>query len=193
MAHGPYWEDLPVDANGRRYVVPTKWNQLVANILNWQADRDAGGYALNNLGVLRFAAGGYVSGDFGVRKSTPAGVTVVDFLNSADPAIGNAMRLRLGPSSGFITAPQLMPYVEACTEIVDGQYAGLAFGTYSGGVVAERMRIDRNGRVGIGVADPKSKLHVVGLQNYADNAAAIAAGLTAGAFYHTNGALKVVI
>jgi hypothetical protein len=41
------------------------------------------------------------------------------------------------------------------------------------------------GNVGIGTTNPKSALHVVGLPIYANNAAAIAGGLTAGAFYRT--------
>ena len=43
------------------------------------------------------------------------------------------------------------------------------------------------GYVGIGTTDPKSALHVVGLPVYANNAAAIAGGLTVGAFYRTGG------
>jgi hypothetical protein len=39
--------------------------------------------------------------------------------------------------------------------------------------------------VGIGTPVPTSKLHVVGLQIYANNAAAISGGLTVGAFYRT--------
>lgn len=46
--------------------------------------------------------------------------------------------------------------------------------------------------VGIGTSSPTSKLQVVGLSEYADNAAAITAGLTAGAFYRTGDNLKVV-
>jgi hypothetical protein len=49
------------------------------------------------------------------------------------------------------------------------------------------------GNVGIGSATPTSKLQVVGLPSYADNAAALAGGLTVGAFYHTAGVVKVVI
>jgi len=50
------------------------------------------------------------------------------------------------------------------------------------------------GNVGIGTATPTSVLHVVGLGVYASNAAAVAAGLTSGAWY-TDGAgnPKVVI
>lgn len=54
-----------------------------------------------------------------------------------------------------------------------------------------------NGHVGINNTTPKSQLSVVGLQNYANNAAAISAGLAVGDFYYTDtagdGILKVVI
>jgi len=43
------------------------------------------------------------------------------------------------------------------------------------------------GNVGIGTTSPKSALHVVGLPVYANNAAAVAGGLTVGAFYRTGG------
>jgi len=54
------------------------------------------------------------------------------------------------------------------------------------------MIIKKSGDVGIGTTDPKSKLHVTGLPEYANNAAAITGGLTAGAFYRTSDFLKVV-
>jgi len=43
------------------------------------------------------------------------------------------------------------------------------------------------GRVGIGTLAPTSVLHVVGLPTHANNAAAVGAGLTPGAFYRTGG------
>lgn len=59
-----------------------------------------------------------------------------------------------------------------------------------------KMWVDilNNGNVGIGenYFVPTSKLQVVGLAEYADNAAAITAGLTVGAFYRTGDLLKVV-
>jgi hypothetical protein len=48
------------------------------------------------------------------------------------------------------------------------------------------------GNVGIGTTTPTSKLHVVGLAVFANNAAAVAGGLTAGAFYRTGGDPDVV-
>lgn len=51
--------------------------------------------------------------------------------------------------------------------------------------------VDDN-NVGIGTQTPTSKLQVVGLPEYADNAAALAGGLTIGAFYRTGDLLKVV-
>ena len=48
------------------------------------------------------------------------------------------------------------------------------------------------GNVGIGTTDPKSKLHVIGLLEYAGNAEAITGGLTVGAFYRTGEFVKVV-
>ena len=57
------------------------------------------------------------------------------------------------------------------------------------------MTILPDGKVGIGIAAPTSKLQVVGLPVHADNAAALAASppLTAGAFYHNgDGIVRVV-
>ena len=54
------------------------------------------------------------------------------------------------------------------------------------------MRITSGGNVGIGTTTPTAKLQVVGLAEHADNAAAITAGLTTGAFYRTGDLLKVV-
>src|SRR5258708_8576992 len=64
---------------------------------------------------------------------------------------------------------------------------------YSSGNIARFFRagvgvlvfVNTAGNVGIGASSPTSKLQVVGLPVFANNAAAIAGGLTAGAFYRT--------
>lgn len=68
-----------------------------------------------------------------------------------------------------------------------GDYAGaLSLRTRTNGnSLTEQVRVAGDGKVGVGTTSPKSALHVVGLPVYANNAAAIAGGLTAGAFYRT--------
>lgn len=70
----------------------------------------------------------------------------------------------------------------------------LRFGTFNDDVSvnSDLFTISNNGNVAIGTTNPTSKLQVVGLPEYADNAAALAGGLTVGAFYRTGDILKVV-
>jgi hypothetical protein len=74
--------------------------------------------------------------------------------------------------------------------------SGFLFETTPPGTLtrAERVRITSSGYVGIGTngANPTSILQVVGLPVYANNAAAVAGGLTAGAFYRTGADPDVV-
>lgn len=58
---------------------------------------------------------------------------------------------------------------------------------------ASRIYVDSTGNTGLGTTTPTSKLQVIGLPIYANNAAAIIAGLTAGAFFHNgDGIVRVV-
>ena len=65
--------------------------------------------------------------------------------------------------------------------------------TPNGGNYVERMRLDSSGNLGVGTTGtPTSKLQVVGLPQYINNAAAINGGLTPGAFYRTGADPDVV-
>jgi hypothetical protein len=65
--------------------------------------------------------------------------------------------------------------------------AYFAFETTQSGATtrSEKMRVTGDGKVGIGTKSPTSSLQVVGIPIFANNAAAIAGNLTAGAFYRT--------
>lgn len=93
----------------------------------------------------------------------------------------------------FASGMSSLAYIGAIVENAGAVQAGISFGTYSGGSLNEKVRINVAGNVGIGTSTPTSKLQVVGLPVYADNAAATAGGLTVGAFYRTaTGVLMVV-
>jgi hypothetical protein len=53
--------------------------------------------------------------------------------------------------------------------------------------ITAKFTVLGSGNVGIGTAVPSSKLSVVGLPSYADNAAALVGGLAAGDFYMASG------
>lgn len=66
--------------------------------------------------------------------------------------------------------------------------------TVGGPVTASaKFRVTYDGKMGVGTLVPKSALHVVGLPVYADNAAALAGTLTAGAFYRTSTGVLMVV
>jgi hypothetical protein len=100
----------------------------------------------------------------------------VTFTNTVGYAVGNRMRLRLGPHSGFI-GTDLYPYIESVVDV--GSFAALAFGVY-GGTATEAMRITSAGNVGIGKTNPGYALDVTGDCNisgaYRVNGVAISAG-----------------
>jgi hypothetical protein len=94
-----------------------------------------------------------------VSSATAAGRTNVTFTNPAAGNTANRMRLRIGPSVGFV-GTDFYPYIESYCENATSQVSGLAFGTFdANGVTGERVRIDSSGRVGIGVT-PSAQLDV---------------------------------
>jgi len=71
--------------------------------------------------------------------------------------------------------------------------ARITFSTRNGLVWTERLTVKSDGKIGINQPAPTSILHVSGLATYTSNANALAAGLTAGAFYTDGaGSVKVV-
>jgi len=128
------------------------------------------GYVNNNRGWIQgWTASGAgtltlneLGGNVGIGTTSPASQLHVN-------TSGNEATIRL-------TAQTSWP-------LIFNQSSGSLFTISNGG--AQRLAIDGNGNVGIGTTSPTSKLQVVGLPVYANNAAAVAGGLTAGAFYRT--------
>ena len=104
------------------------------------------------------------------------------FMGSGSLSLGNA-DIYLNSTNGLCTGT--VPLKLSAGYAVNGQY--MAFRNRIAGVMTEQMRMDGAGNFGINTTAPTSKLHVVGLPTYANNAAAIAGGLTAGAFYAVTG------
>jgi len=137
----------------------------------------------NNTEKLRITSGGNV----GIGTSSPgakldvrknqAGYTYIasDNANTAASGTGSGFAMTEGGSVAWYLRNER-----------DGS------GKFNIGNSANRLTIDSSGNVGIGTTAPTSKLTVVGLAEHADNAAAISAGLTTGAFYRTGDLLKVV-
>lgn len=105
------------------------------------------------------------------------------YLQNSAGGGSSAASLAFGTYSGWTVAPP------ASILGVDNNFSNdIAFrvkATGSGsGADSEIMRLTNTG-LGIGTTTPKSKLHVTSLPVFANNAAAITGGLTAGAFYRT--------
>jgi len=103
-----------------------------------------------------------VAGAVDVRPAYTAGVIpVLTGISNAGPSTpGDSVRIRLGPSGGYASNPQLSPYMEAINED-NSQGAGLAFGTYNGGL-SEKLRIAKTGYLGVLTSSPLAPLHVAG-------------------------------
>jgi len=133
--------------------------------------------------VLKILANGNV----GIGTPTPG--------MKLDVAGGDVRFSHAGLTTYYSDTVDNLGYIGQGNQIVTGSAAkdfaistGIAAANMVFGINnAEKVRIDTSGNVGIGTTSPKSVLHVVGLPIYANNAAAVAGGLTAGAFYRTNG------
>ncbi len=136
----------------------------------------------------------YFAGTVGIGTQGPWSALDVRYDLGAAPAqwdsnvwLGNPANnghvIRLGFADGADAKAQIEAGQE--TGATDGY---LAFRTRSGGM-AEAMRIDQNGKVGIGTTGPATKLDVSGTIRIANGGEACAAG-TAGGIRYSGGSLQ---
>jgi hypothetical protein len=108
----------------------------------------------------------------------------VIYLQDAAGASGNGGAVMYGALQGFFAAIKGLLYDGSGS--TTGDLAISTRNAASDPALTERVRVTREGRVGIGKAAPGTTLAVANLPTYADNAAATGAGLTAGDVYVTS-------
>jgi hypothetical protein len=132
----------------------------------------------NNWSVYSNGGKSYFKDRVGVGITDPVGM--FDVVNA--PTADYQYSTRINASGTFATA------THKTFAVLTGGVDKSVF--YGNGNVALALG---GANVGIGTTNPTSRLQVVGLPVYANNAAAISAGLTAGAFYHNgDGIVRVV-
>jgi hypothetical protein len=158
----------------------------------FDAGTNSGGFlfrAKNSSGTSISALGIDRNGKVGIGITAPT--ELLDINAPSDGGIilgvGNAIK---GISSTFVGKTQLLYW--SGNDVIFGRTATSETGGVSnfyfrtGDVNSTKMMLNSTGSLGIGSTSPTSKLHVVGLPTYTDNTAALAGGLTAGAFYRTS-------
>lgn len=118
-----------------------------------------------------------VNGDFTLNADYYSGNSAIDFIYKATTR--NIGIRTISPNAALHITGQ---------DLTSSNYALKVDNSAS----SPLLYVRNDGNVGISTVNPTAKLQVVGLLEYADNAAALAAGLTVGAFYRTGDLLKVV-
>lgn len=126
-----------------------------------------------------------------VRGAVQAAVNLVSDLNTDGASLGGVYFARsLGQADAHIQVAGIRA-LQVGTGVASG--GSLAFIVKGSGAPFEAARLTSLGRFGINKLAPNSYFAVVGLVNYANDAAAVAAGLTTGDFYRAAGAVMVVL
>jgi hypothetical protein len=130
---------------------------------------------------------------FRIRPGAPT--SSIDIAATGNVGIGTASPTNIQSNSPVLHIFGTGPSIRIQDSASGGDWNLLArngantnlFRIFDNAALADRLDINASGNVGIGTTAPTSKLQVVGLSVFANNAAAVAGGLTAGAFYRTGG------
>ena len=162
-------------------------SQIYDNGTNLGVGNTSPSYKLDVSGTGRFTGNLFIEG-----VDTPA-ITITDTTNNLAGRIrvANTFMYIDADNSDTVGSTRILLRTDGVEALRLDENQNATFG----GIIAVQGTGDSSfaGNVGINTTSPTAKLHVVGLPTYADNATALAGGLTVGAFYHTAGVLKVVI
>jgi hypothetical protein len=156
------------------------WNGAASANDYWSIQNVLGA-GTNPTSVLTFTHAGSTGA---ASVSLPGGLTLGGTITTNAVGISSIYGLQLTRTAA---ASNSQLYSSTGTLNLGGNSAGtgmVGFNT-NASITPYAMVVAAGGNVGIGINAPTAPLHVVGLAVYANNAAAITGGLTAGAFYRT--------
>jgi hypothetical protein len=166
------------------------YNNLISLTTSIALNPSGGNVGIGNTTPLKILTISNTDANTGFSNSRTSVIRV----NNASTVIGTFSGIAFGRNNSNTQTTAMIG--EVLQDVSSTWASDLVFGVKASVTatdLTEYLRIKIGGNVGIGTTAPTSKLHVVGLVEYATNALAIAGGLTVGAFYHTGGVAKVVI
>ncbi|PIB33844.1 hypothetical protein BFP78_06245 [Gaetbulibacter sp. 5U11] len=123
-----------------------------------------------------------------INNSSIPSISILELDTKLQSSVARSSKIKFGNSSSANRA-SIIYHTSNNYGLLNN--SSLSFSTTNLGSETIKLLIASNGNVGIGTTSPGAKLSVVGLAEYADDAAADTAGLSAGDFYHTAGVVKV--
>lgn len=177
-------------------------NAIIENLAKddrtWGGNVDGGGFVLTNCGGVYGPTGSnpLVFQTNGIER---ARITGAGLLGIGTNAPARIVDVRVGTSANSQNQVRCLGY-QAAFEVennagtvnfyfgvddADSNKLKIGGGYSPGQGITPAITVNASNYVGIGMASPTAPLQVAGVPVYANNAAAIAGGLTAGAFYRT--------
>lgn len=177
--------NLPLAPSGGTYSLATTLQlDLKANLLspNFTGNVKIGSNAFS--GNLHILSGGGINSGLKIEALNASAYATIDFVNQTNVISGQFLNTNSGFNNGIFmpNSTYLANYGDSLGLVSTGY---IKFVTNGFSNVDEKMRILQNGNIGIGTATPGTKLAVVGLPIFENNANAITGGLSVGDFYRT--------